>query len=207
MPLKTCPTVQLTDRPDGHWYETPVGIVPSVSTILRGRQATPFSETAIAAMNRGTQVHQIAATYLSQTPRSLPDDVAPELLTYWRSLLWTYGFLEQVEAVECSVYHPDGYAGTIDAVVQRNGQRTLVELTTTANQWYRASTGLKRKAPQAIAYRQCWDYCFPESPIEAILIVIAISGKRSLELTLDDASQAIATQSWEAAWNNWQTSQ
>lgn len=89
-------TLHQIDRPEGRVYDTPVGIVPSVNTIISGTES-PASKAKLqrwrdrqpsdqvnAASDRGTAVHALIETFL--TTGSPAPDIPAELFPYWQSI-------------------------------------------------------------------------------------------------------------------------
>jgi genome maintenance exonuclease 1 len=128
--------IRAIDTDAGRAYETPIGTLPGVNTILdatepeedrerlrqwQQRQIQELGEEGaarneIAHRERGTTIHALIAAYL--TDRRLPDDLSPALLPYWKSIhCWLRGvgrsaivsheiYGDVPRAIELPVYHP-----------------------------------------------------------------------------------------------------
>lgn len=179
------------------FYETPIGLLPSVNTILDAttpeeeakgleawRQRTKnHIQISQEAMSRGTVLHELAAEFLGtgQEPTWIDHQIEP----YWRSLS---SYLQGVsrtaivshtlyngfrKATELPIYHPDlGYAGTLDWM----GELTALELTLAdfkSSRWYKKPEYTVRYRLQAAAYRLAVEALL-ELEISQTDIVIAI---------------------------------
>jgi hypothetical protein len=116
----------------GQPYSTPLGELPSVTTILRAtqpeetrkkleqwRKANPKNNAA----ERGTLVHKAIEDLLTGKPASLPES----LVGFYHSIA---PFLATIQPllIEGGVYHPHGYAGRLDALaIDADGQVKLID--------------------------------------------------------------------------------
>lgn len=107
-------------------YSTPVGLCPSVTTILSGSRDQSGLEAwreavgperadfiSSLACHRGTKHHEAVERYLT-------DGTEPAFnflqTPYWKS---SRAFLDTIDApllMEGAVWHPDGFAGTLDCI-------------------------------------------------------------------------------------------
>jgi genome maintenance exonuclease 1 len=159
------------------FYQTPVGLLPSVNEILdatappeetekleQWKQKTKkHEEIRQDSLARGTILHELAADFLSTQEE--PDWVDTRFEPFWKSLL---SYLETISrtasvnhalyggfrrAIELPVYHPTlGYAGTLDWL----GEHEPLELTLTdfkSSRWYKKAEYLQRHRLQLAAYR------------------------------------------------------
>jgi hypothetical protein len=115
------------ETPDGErTYATPVGCLHSVTTILSGSRDNSGLELwresigheradfiSSLACHRGNRHHEAIERFLT-------DGTEPEFnflqTPYWKS---TRAFLDTIDApllLEGAVWHPDGFAGTLDAI-------------------------------------------------------------------------------------------
>jgi hypothetical protein len=136
MTLSLQSAIRAIDTDNGRIYETPIGNLPGVNTILdatesetdreklrqwQQRQVKQLGETeaeqsAIASRERGTVIHAIIADFL--TNGTEPDELPLELLPYWKSIrCWLRNVGESAIvsheayggdrlAVELPVFHP-----------------------------------------------------------------------------------------------------
>lgn len=140
MNTATIPRIQpiLFDGGKGQPYLTPMGALPSVTTILKAtqpeetrkkleqwRKANPRNNAA----ERGTLVHQAIEDLLTGKPASLPES----LVGFYSSIA---PFLATVKPllIEGGVYHPIGYAGRLDALAidTTDGQIKLIDWKTSS---------------------------------------------------------------------------
>jgi hypothetical protein len=200
-------------------YQTPIGLLPAVNTILDAT-TPPEEEAGLEAWRqktknhqairdqsaaRGTALHQLAATFL-ETGRE-PDWIDPQIEPYWGSLKH---YLDRIArtaqithpiydgrhcACEFPIYHPTlGYAGTPDWM----GEVDLLEITLTdfkSSRWYKDPKYTMRHRLQAAAYRLAIETLF-DLEIDHIDIVIAIPKYRPQILHLS----AVEMEEDEAAW-------
>ena len=125
--LRALPTYELI-RHDGEerTYSTPEGRFPSVTTVLSGSRDTSgldewresvgearAAEITHIACTRGTRHHEAIETFL-KTGAEPPFNFLTT--PFWKS---TRDFVTRIEhplLMEAPIWHPDGYAGTIDCV-------------------------------------------------------------------------------------------
>ena len=118
------PDLSIRRREDRTGYETPIGTLPSVTTIL-GATSSPEAkerlrqwlerpgahERSMQACKRGTWVHEQIENYLHRKP------IQPHLAfnPYLHSILpWVRTNVLQPCMIESPVWHPAGYSGTFD---------------------------------------------------------------------------------------------
>ncbi|GFE72210.1 hypothetical protein [Chroococcus sp. FPU101] len=183
------------DTPNGRFYQTPSGLLPSVNLILdattpeadrlkfeKWRSQHPNSYPA----RRGTLLHE-AIAYLINTGQP-PISLDPEIQPYWNSILpWlkiagqTTSIIypntsERVAAVELAVYEPRlGYAGTLDWVGEWNkGTIALVDFKSSHR--HQRREWLTRYRLQCAAYQLAFEFLF-NIEISKIVIPIALPGR------------------------------
>ncbi|MDX2100894.1 MAG: PD-(D/E)XK nuclease family protein [Leptolyngbyaceae cyanobacterium bins.59] len=197
--------IQPIDTAIGRFYQTPIGALPAVNTILSatepevdrnrlqhwqakqvhqlGQEAAEAS--AIAARERGTQVHALIEAFLRSGTQPNESALTPEILLYWKSIrCWlrqvgnsasvqhaTYS--GSVDAIELPVYHAAlGYAGTIDWVGEWEvGDLWIVDFKT--SQSPKRLSWLQRYRLQIAAYRLAFQSLF-EVELTKAVIAIAI---------------------------------
>ncbi|MEX0270466.1 PD-(D/E)XK nuclease family protein [Leptolyngbyaceae cyanobacterium UHCC 1019] len=136
MTLSLLSAIRALDTDNGRIYETPIGNLPGVNTILDAtesetdreklrqwhqRQVKQLGEieaeqSAIASRERGTAIHAFIADFL--TNGTEPDELPLELLPYWKSIrCWLRNVGESAivshevygnarKAIELPIYHP-----------------------------------------------------------------------------------------------------
>lgn len=126
--LRGLPRYELTrnDSPDGRSYATPSGAFSSVTTILEGSRdnsgLAQWRESigeeradfiSSLACHRGTKHHEAIERFLT-------DGTEPEFCLlntpYWKSTRSFLSRIEQPVLIEGAVWHPHGYAGTLDCI-------------------------------------------------------------------------------------------
>lgn len=189
-------------------YDTPIGILPSVTTILectksekeedrlrkwqhKQDQLLGLKQSAINSnnyKNRGTEIHE-AIKY------KFHHNVEPAKI--WRyegnAQRWRHlqPFLKSITIIECEqeLWHGSGYAGTADLVCELDKQLTLLDWKTSdrpkKRQW------LEKAFIQTAAYAQAWNFCrYPEQeePTGEItqLSVIVVSPEKLQIFTEED---------------------
>ena len=126
-------------------YETPIGILPSVTTILtateskkdqdrlrkwqhkqdkiNGLEQSKISENY---KNRGTEIHEAIKYKFLRNCEPAETWIYEGNEQRWRHLK---PFLKAVTIIECEqfIWHKSGYAGTLDAVCELDGELTLLD--------------------------------------------------------------------------------
>ncbi len=120
----------------GQPYVTPIGALPSVTTILRDTASEEVrvklanwsraKRKGIDPVDRGTMVHAAIESLLRGEPAKLP----PSLWGFYDSVLPVLKGITHV-ASEVACYHPDGYAGRADCLAVVDGELTLLDWKTT----------------------------------------------------------------------------
>lgn len=121
------PARGLTFDPRTHTYYFESKPIPSVTDILRPA-LTWFSVRSEAAAERGDRVHQACEDIDSGFEPELDDESEPYVRAYQRFL----GEANvEIVASEFRAFHPAmRYAGTIDRVIQVNGELEILDLKT-----------------------------------------------------------------------------
>lgn len=191
-------------------YDTPIGILPSVTTILEAteskedkdrlrkwqhKQDKIFGEQSKINnenyKNRGTEIHEAIYKFSH-------NNIEPETWNWkyegnaqrWKCLK---PFLKSITIIECEikVWHPSGYAGTADLICSLNDQLTLLDWKTSdrpkKRQW------LEKAFVQTAAYAQAWNWN-SHLQIEQ-LSVIVISPQKMQIFTEEDTEKY--TKLWE----------
>jgi hypothetical protein len=131
--------IQLIERSGGHFYRTPIGILPSVTTIMRAvpkpqveswKSRTPnWQEISQHARDVGSRTHRIIERYLKNglIDQFYSDEIARSFSAF-RCWLAASGF-EPVES-ERMVWSESGYGGTVDLVGYLNDELYVIDIKT-----------------------------------------------------------------------------
>jgi hypothetical protein len=131
--------IELIKRSEGHFYRTPIGILPSVTTIMRAipkpqvnawKCRTPnWKAIAARAADVGTRTHRIIERYLKdESLDELYCDEIAKPFAAFRDWQCTSGF-ELVDS-ERMIWSDKGYGGTVDLVGYIDGALHLVDIKT-----------------------------------------------------------------------------
>ncbi|MFO0577422.1 MAG: PD-(D/E)XK nuclease family protein [Polyangia bacterium] len=141
-------TVERREEPSGaRHYVTPLGTLPSVTTILKGSTSWGFyqrtSVHAAQARRRGHDFHEDMAAFLEQ---GRPSSSAhfPSVLSFLRRL-------GSVRLVEGHVWHRDGFAGAVDCVAEVDGVLSVIDWKTSTEP--RSPGAFDAAQMQVAAYR------------------------------------------------------
>lgn len=174
-----------TDENGLRKYPTPMGNFPSVTQILEATAskkerdrlrkwqqkmdkrhgAGTASIESQQAKQRGTETHSLIEQYLKGEIDRLPDT---EFLSNSSKPILKLLKLNTY-AVELPVWHPDGYAGTLDLYAQWDEQPTIIDFLT-SRRWKRIEW-LKRKFLQCTAYTIAYNWLF-EASIQNIAVIV-----------------------------------
>ena len=166
------------------WYETPAGVLPSVTTILKETASKEerdrirkwqhkvdklhgkgtAGEESSQAKSRGTDVHKLIEEFLSGSSLDFPSN------EYFAQAL---PFLKMIKSTVCSiefpVYYYSEYAGRLDAVAIVDGKLSVIDFTTSKRlkrkQW------LDNKFLQCAAYSIAYNWIWDES-ISSLTVVV-----------------------------------
>lgn len=171
---------------EGRLYQTPVGLLPSVTTILRAtmpqseqhrldkwRQQQITDEAATTdtrnkAASRETKIHELIAAQLQGQPQDCPE----ELLEFWNPVRKVVAALTKPLAIEQVVYHPTlKYAGTLDLVASWQDRLTIIDWKTS----HRAKRfeWMGDAAIQVAAYKAAFEKLFEIEVEQAAVVVIS----------------------------------
>lgn len=180
-------------------YSTPVGALPSVTTVLSGSRDNSALELwresvgheraqfiTDLACHRGTKHHENIERYFT-------DGTEPDFnflySPYWNS---TRPFLNTVEApllLEGAVWHPDGFAGTLDAIAyltEDGDQPTLLDWKSADS--IRKPDKIYEYSLQCAAYTAAANYVYANQGLRIVSakIVVAIPDSPPQIETLDE---------------------
>jgi hypothetical protein len=183
-------------------YVTPGGeILPGVTTVLgktkkdtraldawRLRVGEEEAERlSRQATSRGTAMHSAIEGYLLKEPYKCREVAVP----YFQSIFPILQRVSDIHLVEGCVWHPNGYAGSVDCVARYNGELSVID-------W---KTADKPKRPNWIEdyFLQCAAYCAAvnrmyDLRIGRIVVAIAIPNQLAQVFT---ANGAILLDYWE----------
>lgn len=138
------------------YYPTPLGRLPSVTTVLDGtsskRDLQPWfkqvgeSEARLRvrlAAERGRSFHHEMETHLTGGSTGSS--------AYFRSVQRFLSRMDAVALVEGTLWHPDGFAGTVDCVAQVDGVWSVIDWKTTTRQ--KPNEAISDERLQVAAYR------------------------------------------------------
>lgn len=131
--------IQLIERSGGHYYRTPIGVLPSVTTIMRAvpkpqlqswKSRTPnWQEISRHACAVGSRTHRVIERYLKN---GLLDPLSCEetarSFSAFRSWLAASGF--EPVASERMIWSERGYGGTVDLVGYLGDELYLIDIKT-----------------------------------------------------------------------------
>lgn len=140
----------------GRYYDTPLGRVPSVTTVL-GRTAIRHEQDAwvrqvgisearrrtAEAVARGRAFHLEMQEHLQ---RGIPGTSA-----FFRSVQPFVARIDAIQLVEGTVWHRDGFAGTVDCVASVNGVLSVIDWKTSSKK--KPSDAVRDERLQVAAYR------------------------------------------------------
>jgi hypothetical protein len=131
--------IELIERSNGHFYRTPIGILPSVTTIMRlipnpqvqaWKNRTPnWKEIATHATNIGTKTHRLIDCYLNDEPLDTLycEEIAKPFSAFQQ---WQCASGFELVANERMIWSDKGYGGTIDLVGYINDELYLIDIKT-----------------------------------------------------------------------------
>lgn len=166
----------------GKFYETPWGLFPSVTTILkatmpeeqqarlrnwRNRNGDKAESLRQTAAERGTIIHKLIEARFKGKETECPSDVSE----FWHEVRKILGAIGTVSAIEQMGYHPQlQYAGTLDLLAQWQGVLTLFDFKT-SHRTKRAQWLTDAKL-QIAAYRGAYEHLFEIEIPQGLIMVI-----------------------------------
>ena len=173
------------------YYETPWGNLPSVTRILRDTRdkkdeerlrkwrkklekvkgedietLKSSEEIAEEARGRGTLIHEQISQFLRGELFELPDNEYFAKAVPYLKLLRSKWYKS-----EEGVYHPDGYAGTLDLYAEWDGEETIIDFTTSGKS--KRKEWVKEKMLQATAYALAFNWMHGKEIKKITCIVLA----------------------------------
>ncbi|MFB6277194.1 MAG: hypothetical protein ABEI32_13740 [Halothece sp.] len=178
-----------TDQQGIRRYSTPMGEFPSVTAILQATASKKERDRlrkwqqkmelhgpgtadieSSQAKQRGTETHSLIEQYLKGEIDHLPDT---EFLS--NSTKPILKLLKMnTRAVELPVWHPDGYAGTLDLYAQWDDRPTIIDFTTSKQ--IKRKAWIKKKFLQCTAYAIAYNWLF-QTAIRNIAVIVLSPNK------------------------------
>lgn len=131
--------IELIESTSGHFYRTPIGILPSVTTIMRSlpnpkleawKNRTPnWKEISALASEIGTKTHRIIERHLKDEPLDgLYCNEIEKPFSAFRAWQYTSGF--ELVDTERMIWSANGYGGTVDLIGYLDGELYLIDIKT-----------------------------------------------------------------------------
>ena len=175
------PDLSIKRREDKTGYETPMGTMPSVTTIL-GATSPPESkkrleawlarpgarEESARACRRGSWVHEQLENYLQNKPikRHLAFN------GYLQSMMpWVKSNIISPCMIEAPIWHPAGFSGTFDLLAWCDGwpELTLVDWKTSKRP--RSADLVDNYLDQLAGYRLGLSHTYSVTPLKGVLVI------------------------------------
>jgi len=191
-----------TDENGIRWYETPEGKFPSVTTILRetrkkkdqdrlrkwqhkidqvGGKGSAKTEREKAA-ERGTLIHKQIEQFLKGELFNLPDN------EYFASAIPHLKLLRsRWYKSEHPIYHPDGYAGTLDLYAEWEEAPCIIDFTTSKRHSRRK--WIEEKLIQCTAYGIAHNWLYDTEIKKAVCIALSPNRCQVFDQKIDDLEQ------------------
>lgn len=176
LPKLSAPRVEVNGQ---RLYETPRGKFPSVTSILSATKDKGYLERwkqkvgnreaeriRTDAATRGRTLHEMAETFmLHGTPGSGP---------WWTSIEEFLKDITGVHLIEGPVWHPLGFAGTVDALVDWRGVPTVIDWKTARS--FRRASWVEDYKLQTVAYGGAanWLYRDHGFKVQRGIVVVAL---------------------------------
>lgn len=174
-------------RDGSRFYRTPDGELPGVTTIL-GATKSPEDRASLerwrrrvgehearrigkVARHRGTILHEQVEAYL------LRGEEGPWLDSYWSSIEPVLRQVDDVHLIEGAVWHPDGWAGTVDCVARLRGELVVLDWKT-SDKWKKREYVGDYLLQAGVAYPRAAEHVYPEvGRLPGVVVVALGSGK------------------------------
>ena len=189
--------IQLADG--GKLYETPWGLFPSVTTILKAtmpeeqrqrlrnwhqRHGSEAETLRQQAANRGKVIHKLIEARLRREEVECPSD----LTEFWEQARKILGAIGEVSAIEQPVYHSQlQYAGTLDLLAHWQGVLTLFDFKTSHRE--KRARWLSDARLQIAAYRGAYEQLFGTAIEQGLVIVISPMAGQLFSLEREELEQ------------------
>ena len=189
--------IQLADG--GKLYQTPRGLFPSVTTILKAtmpeeqrqrlrnwhqRHGSEAETLRQQAANRGKVIHKLIEARFRGEEVECPSD----LTDFWEQARKILGAIGEVSAIEQPVYHSRlQYAGTLDLLANWQGVLTLFDFKTSHRE--KRSKWLSDARLQIAAYRGAYEQLFGTAIEQGLVIVISPMAGQLFSLEREELEQ------------------
>ncbi len=189
--------IQLADG--GKLYQTPRGLFPSVTTILKAtmpeeqrqrlrnwhqRHGSEAETLRQQAANRGKVIHKLIEARFRGEEVECP----PDLTNFWEQARKILGAIGEVSAIEQPVYHSQlQYAGTLDLLANWQGVLTLFDFKTSHRE--KRSKWLSDARLQIAAYRGAYEQLFGTAIEQGLVIVISPMAGQLFSLEREELEQ------------------
>jgi hypothetical protein len=184
------PNGTITRREDRTGYETPLGKLPSVTTIVGETKSEEAKralkawldrpggeERSLAARTRGTYLHTQAENWIA----GLPTQHHLVFGGYWRSLQrWLETNFHSALGVELPIYHPAGFSGTFDCLGWTYDSTDICLIDWKTSQRYRDPNSEMMRGGyfiQLAAYRAGIAFTYGVEVNQALLVIARQIGK------------------------------
>lgn len=184
------PKGDIRRREDRQGYETPLGCLPSVTTIVGATKSEAAKkalqawldrpggeERSLAARTRGTYLHTQAENWIN----GIPTQHHLVFGGYWRSLQrWLEGNFHSALGVELPIYHPAGFSGTFDCLGWTYDSTELTLIDWKTSQRYRDPESEMMRGGyfiQLAAYRAGIAFTYGIEVNQALLVIARQIGK------------------------------
>ena len=189
--------IQLADG--GKLYETPRGLFPSVTTILKAtmpeeqrqrlrnwhqRHGSEAETLRQQAANRGKVIHKLIEARFRGEEVECPSD----LTEFWEQARRILGAIGEGSAIEQPVYHSRlQYAGTLDLLANWQGVLTLFDFKTSHRE--KRAKWLSDARLQIAAYRGAYEQLFGTAIEQGLVIVISPMAGQLFSLEREELEQ------------------
>lgn len=181
-------TIEPQHESGARYYQTPLGKLPSVTTILDKTANKPdlrewvkqvgqseAQRRTLEAVARGRSFHREMEEFLTVGQ--------PGSSTFFRSVQPFLSRVDAVALVEGTVWHRDGFAGTVDCVAYVDGVLSVIDWKTTSRK--KASDAIGDERLQVAAYRAAVQALYGVEVTQGFL-VFALPDQQAHVVALDD---------------------
>ena len=182
MPTLNLQSLEATTTPAGRMYHTPVGDMPSITTVLSRLRRQGIMEwrkrvgdeeankISGKASSRGTRIHKICEDYINNKELEFRSPLDKEMFLSMQPLL--DGFVGTVYGQELPLYSEYlGIAGRVDLISEWDGKLSVID--------FKTSRKPKKREWVNNYFYQCTAYCvmFEELtgiPVDRFVVVIGV---------------------------------
>lgn len=201
------------ETPTGRHYPTPVGLLASVTTVIKATRNKEDCDRLIkwqnkidlkhglgtaeaernSAADRGDIIHNaIAATLFDlYDPETL---ITPELQPHWEAVQPIVRAIKNPQVYEHIVYHESlKYAGTLDLICDWRGKKTIVDWKTTGR--VKKEKWMNEAQLQVAAYKAAYEAMNDCEILQSLIVVI--SPNRVQQFLYDSVETRLHWEAWE----------